>query len=75
MGFQINSDQITSLFDNNPCGSIGYRKNSVIGSDPGVVDIFLEPISDFLWQENNLRLFSGFWVSNDNLPVFDILGR
>jgi len=31
----MNPNQIASLLDNYPCGGIGYRKNSIIGSDPG----------------------------------------
>jgi hypothetical protein len=53
--FQMNPNQIASLLDNYPCGGIGYRKNSIIGSDPGFVDIFPEPISDFLWNEKNME--------------------
>ena len=70
----MNSNQIAGLFDNNPGGGIGYRKNSIIGSDLVVADIFLEAIRDFLRQEGDLRLFSTFWIPNDSLPVFDILG-
>ena len=74
MGFQMNADQVTGLFNNDPGGSVGYRENSVAGFDPIVTDIFLEPVCDFLRQEGNLRLFSAFWIPNDSLPVFDILG-
>ena len=70
----MNSDQFAGLFDNNPGSSVSYRKDSIIGSDPVVTDIFMEPVCDFLRQECNLCLFSAFWVSNDNLSVFDILG-
>jgi hypothetical protein len=73
MGFQMEPDQLTGFFDNNPGGGIGYWKNLVIGSDPVVADIFLEPNRDLMWQEGNLRLFSAFWIPNDSLPVFDIL--
>jgi hypothetical protein len=44
MGPQINADQITGLLDNNSGGGIGYWKNSIIGCDPVVADIFLETI-------------------------------
>jgi hypothetical protein len=70
----MNSDQSAGFFDNDPGGSVGYRKNSIIGSDPVVADIFLEPISDFLGQEGYLGLFSALGISNDSLPVFDIFG-
>ena len=70
----MNFDQITGFLDNNPGSSVGYRKNSIIGSDPVVADIFLEAIRDFLRQEGNLRLFSTLGIPNDSLPVFDILG-
>jgi hypothetical protein len=48
MGFQMNSNQITGLFDNIPGSSVGYRKNPIIGFDAIVTDIFLEPVRDFL---------------------------
>jgi hypothetical protein len=74
MGFQMNSDQIAGLLDNNPGSSVGYRKNPILGFDAIVTDIILEPVRHFLRQEGNLRLFSTFWIPNDSLPVFDILG-
>ena len=70
----MNSDQIAGLFDNNPGGGIGYRKNLILRFDPIVLDLFLEPVRDFLRQKGNLRLFSAFWIPNDSLPVFDIFG-
>ena len=73
-GFKMNPDQITGLFNNDPGGSVGYRKNPIIGFDPIVTDIFLEPIRDFLGQEGNLRFFAAFGIPDDSLPVFDILG-
>jgi len=74
MGFQMNTDQIAGLFDNNPGGSVCDWKNPVIGADPIVTDIFLEPIRDFLWQEGDFHFFSAFGILDDSLPVFDILG-
>ena len=70
----MNPNQFTGLFNYDSGGSIGYRKNSVSGFDAIITDIFLEPVRDFLRQEGDLRLFSAFWIPNDSLPVFDILG-
>ena len=50
MGFQVNSDQVTGLFNNDPGGRVGYRENPVTGFDPIVTDIFLEPVRYFLGQ-------------------------
>ena len=74
MGFQVNTDQIAGLLDNNPGGSVGYRKNTVLGFDPIVTDELLEPIRYFPGQEGNLRLFSAFGVPDGRFPVFDVLG-
>ena len=38
----MNFDQIAGLFDNDSCSSVGYQKNSILGSDPTVADIFLK---------------------------------
>jgi len=70
----MNSDQITSFLDNNPGGRVCDWKNPVTGFDPIVIDIFLEPVRDFMGQEGNLRFFSALGVPDDSLPVFDILG-
>ena len=70
----MNPDQLTGVFNNDPGGSICYRKNPILGLDPVVADIFLEPICNFLGQKGDLRLFSAFWIPDDSLPVFDILG-
>ena len=40
MGFQMNADQLTGLFNNDPGGGVGYRENPGTGFDPVVVDIF-----------------------------------
>lgn len=69
----MNPDQITGLFNNNPGGSVCYRENPVTGFDFIVTDIFFEPVSNFLGQEGDLRFFAAFWVSDYNLPVFDIV--
>ena len=71
----MNSDQIACFLDNNPGSSLGYRKNSILGFDAIVTDVFLESVRDFLGQEGNLRLFSAFWIPDNGLSVFDILGR
>jgi hypothetical protein len=73
MGFQMNPDQFTGLFYNDPGSSIGYRKNPVTYFDVIVTDIILEPVRNFLWQESNLCLFSAFGIPDYSLPVFDIL--
>ena len=70
----MNADQVTGLFNNDPGGSVGYRKNPVTGFDPIVTDIFLEPVRDFLGQEGNLRFIAALGIPDDSLPVFDILG-
>jgi hypothetical protein len=72
MGFQMNTDNIDGPFYNNPGGSIGYRKNWIIGFDSFLLDIFLESVRNLLSQESNLRIFSAFGVPDDGLAVFDI---
>jgi hypothetical protein len=74
MGFQMNADQVTGLFDNNPGGSVGYRKNAVTYFDAIVTDVFLEPVRDFLGQESNLRFLPAFGISDDNLSFLNIPG-
>jgi hypothetical protein len=74
MGFQMNTDQVTCLLNNDPGGSVGYRENPVTGFDLIVTDIFLEPLCNFQGQEGNLRFFSAFGDSDDNLSVLNISG-
>jgi hypothetical protein len=65
----MNADQVTGFLNNDPRGSVGYRKNPGTGFDPIVTDIFLEAIRDFLRKEGGLRLFTAFGVSDDNLSI------
>jgi hypothetical protein len=44
MGPQMNTDQISGLFHNNPCSSVCYRKNPFIGLNLIFSIIFLEPM-------------------------------
>ena len=70
----MDAQQLTALYDNDPGSSVGYRENPVSGFDPIVTDIFLEPVHDLMGQEGNLRFIAALGISDDSLPVFDILG-
>jgi hypothetical protein len=72
MGFQTDPGQLPGLFNNDPGGSIGYRKNTGTYFDAGMIDLFLESVRNSLWQESNLRLFFTLGVPDNSLPVFDI---
>jgi hypothetical protein len=60
MGLQMNPDQLTGLFNNDPGGSIGYRENSVTGFDPLVADILNDLIDPVFFQNIELSWFAGF---------------
>jgi len=60
--------------DNNPGGSVGYRKNAFLRFDPFIADIFLKPVGGLLRQKGNLRFIAALWVLDEHLSVFDILG-
>lgn len=59
----MNPYQVTGFLNDDPGRSVGYRKDPVLGFDPIVTDKFMEPISDFLGQERNLRLLSALGYS------------
>ena len=72
---QLDTDQTSGLFHDNPRRSICYREDHVIGLDLIFSNISLEPVSYFLREKNHLSLFAAFGVPDDYLPIFDISGN
>ena len=75
MGPEPNPNLVASLLDHCPGSLVTYGKDFLIGLNPLVPDIFLEPISHFLGNEYVFPLFAAFGVPERQFPVMDIYGH
>jgi hypothetical protein len=65
-----------ACFHNDCSGSlVGQRKDLFIRSDSFLLDIFFEPISDLLRDENHLELLATFGVPDDQFSAINIPWR
>ena len=66
-GFQMRAvvDQSTSNCPN----------SGGIGETTGVTNVFFESVRHFLWNEDKLHLFSAFGISDEYVPIFDVVSR
>jgi hypothetical protein len=62
----MNADQLTGLFNNDPGGSVGYRKNPGAGFDPIVPDILNHLIDHVLSQNLEMKAKMSSDVINDS---------
>jgi len=62
----MNADQVTGFFNNDPGGSVGYRKNPGTGLDPIVTDVFLSRSATFWGRKatsNSFPLFGSRMIT------------
>ena len=69
----MDADEATGFFDNHPCRWIGYWKYSLVQFDFSLPDKLLEAISKLLRYIDHLPFSSRFCISEDELPIFNIL--
>src|SRR5512137_2318704 len=71
---EMNAHHTAGLGDHFPCCLIAYRKNPLIGLNPLFPDVVLEPVGEFLWDEDEFVLPATLGVSEGQSSFSDIRG-
>ena len=72
MGPEPNPDFVPRLLDHCPGCFVRYGENPLVHLNSIFPDIFFEPVSHLLRDENMLPFFAAFGVSKGQFPVMDV---
>jgi hypothetical protein len=70
---EMNADHFTGLDHHHAGRFIGNWKNSIFRVVTYLNCITVKPVSQFLRDKHNLMLFAGFWFSQQQLSVLDVV--
>ena len=74
MGSDMDTNQITSFFDDQPGCRICQRENPIIGPDLFFPNIPSEPVGNLLGQEYGFSLSTAFRISDNGFTVLNVHG-
>jgi hypothetical protein len=66
---QLSSGELACLLHNQSCRRISDREYSVVGFNPFVPDILVEPISDLPRDEHDFSFSSALWSLQDKILI------